>query len=80
MNFLITALAVYGLSELLTTYDGAFSVLKRLRDKYPESALSCLICVSCWIVVPMMLLAIYGGIIFITPFAIIGVIMIVDRL
>jgi len=80
MNFLITALAVYGLSSLLTSYDGPRSVFDRLRRKFPSSALQCLICTSVWVSVPMMALAYFAGIVFVVPFAIIGVVLLLERL
>ena len=78
MIFLITALAVYGLSSLLTSYDGLWGMFKTLRDKYPNSALQCTVCTSVWVTVPMMLLA-YFCLPLVVPFAIVGVVIVLER-
>ena len=78
MIFLITALAVYGLSSLLTSYDGLWGMFKTLRDKYPNSALQCTVCTSVWVAVPTMLLA-YFCLPVVLPFAIVGVVIVLER-
>lgn len=80
MNFLITALAVYGLSALICEYDGLFNVFKRLRGRFPGSFLTCVVCTAVWLSVPVILLGVYGGIAYITPLAIVGVVIVLERL
>jgi len=80
MNFLITALAVYGISALITQYDGPWGLFARLRAKLPNSAFWCAVCLSVWVVIPMILLATYTGIFIPSVFAIIGVVILLEKL
>lgn len=80
MNFLITALAVYGISSLITQYDGPFNGFCRLRDRFPSSALHCVVCVSVWLTVPIVLAGVYAGVAFIAPLAIVGFIILLENL
>ena len=80
MNFIITALAVYGLAALISSYDGAWSIFARLRNKYPNSPLQCAVCTSVWLVLPIMALSYFGGVIFVVPFAIIGVVILLEKI
>ncbi len=80
MSFIITALAVYGLAALVSSYDGLYGVFARLRNKYPNSPLHCTVCLSCWLVVPIILLGAFVGIWAIAPLAVIGVVILFERL
>jgi len=80
MNFLITALAVFGLAALITSYDGPGSIFARLRNKYPNSPFHCTLCTATWLIIPIMLLAFFAGMVFVVPFAILGTIIIIERL
>jgi len=80
MNFLITALAVFGLSSLLTSYDGAWGVFRKLRDKFPDSFLHCTVCTAVWLSIPIILLGAFVGVWSIAPIAIVGVVIIIERL
>jgi len=79
MNFIITALAVYGLAALVSSYDGAWSVFARLRNKFPNSALHCTVCLSVWLSIPIILLGTYIGLWFIAPLAIVGVVIFLEK-
>lgn len=80
MNFLITALAVYGLAALVSTYDGPGNIFVRFRNKYPNSPLHCTVCLSCWLVTPIILLGVFVGLWSIALFAIIGVVILLDNI
>lgn len=80
MNFLITALAVYGLSALISEYEGPFEAFKRLRGKYPNSALTCVVCTSVWLAVPISLISIYFGVEWLIPSAIVGAVIVGERI
>jgi len=80
MVFLITALSVYGLASLITGYDGPKGMFLKLRNKYPYSAINCTVCLSCWIALPMILTGAYLGLAFLAPFAIVGVVILLERL
>ena len=62
-EFLVSALAVYGLSYAMTTLEGPFSIFARIRGKtamqrnWIERGLHCVICVSCWVGLAMAILA-----------------------
>ena len=80
MNFLITALALYGLSALISQYDGPWSVFARLRNKYPNSPLTCTVCLSVWLAIPIILLAVFVGTWSIVMFALVGIVIILENL
>lgn len=77
MLTLVTAiLATYGISKLLTSYSGPYELFSSLRQKYPLSPLSCLICTSTWLAAPI---AIISGLSIIEYLAILGVIILVEN-
>lgn len=80
MNFIITALAVYGLAALVVNYDGAWSIFARLRNRFPNSALHCTVCLSVWISVPIILLGTFVGSWVIAPLAIVAVVILLEKL
>lgn len=80
MNFLVLALAVYGISALMSEYDGPKGMFKTLRDEYPESPLTCAVCLSVWLSIPILIIGTQLGMIFITPFAIVGVVILLEKL
>ena len=48
---------IYGLSSLLTRYEGPFGVFERLRHVKPlENVLRCSVCTSVWVAFPFIVL------------------------
>lgn len=79
-EIILAALATYGLSSLIVFEDGLFKVFFRLREKYPNSAFNCTICLSVWLAVPFAVLAFFGLIWILAPFVIICVVTLLERL
>lgn len=75
IELLYAAIATYGLSAIVSNYDGPWSIFYRLRRKYPQSALTCLLCTSTWISAPI---AWYFGVGISGYLVIVGVIAIVE--
>lgn len=76
ITIFITALATLGISSLISQYNGAFDVFQKLRNKFPRSPLTCTVCLSVWVAIP---LSIFTGIGFIGYLAVIGLIIIEER-
>lgn len=56
-NLLIAALATWYIAHCITTEKGAFNVFEKLRLWLPLGGLtSCIICLSVWIAIPVLLL------------------------
>lgn len=53
-EIILAILSAYGLSTLVSDYDGPFNVLTSLRGRF--SALYCTVCASFWLSVPVSLL------------------------
>ena len=76
--FLITALATFGSASLVTNYDGPFEVFLKLRSRF--KLFRCTVCLSCWLAFPMLYLTAIGALSVVLSFAIIGLIIITERL
>lgn len=80
-GLIVYILAVYGVSSLLTSYDGLYAVFLRLRNKYPNSALKCMVCTSVWASLVLFIPILLGiGFIILTPLAAIGAIILIKEL
>lgn len=79
IGLVIFILAVYGVCVLLVEYDGPRNMFLRLRDKYPKSALKCVVCTSVWVslllFVPVLLEFGY----YLTPLAAIGAVILLEK-
>lgn len=49
---ILSAISVYGLCRIITCYDGPFGVFAKLRKMFPNSPLTCTVCLSVWASVP----------------------------
>lgn len=72
---IIAILATYGLSTLLAEFEGYKDVFVWLRTRIEP--LRCAVCASCWIAMPIVL---FAGLGLLEYFAIIGSVIILDRL
>jgi len=80
-DLIVYILAVYGTSSLLTSYDGLYGIFLRLRNKYPNSALECLVCTSVYVSVILFIPIILGiGYVVLTPLAAIGAVMLIKEI
>lgn len=75
IELLIATLATFGLSALISNYDGPYDVFNKLKSKY--SVFRCTVCLSVWVAIPISILM-YLGIVEYT--AIIGAVIIIERL
>lgn len=74
----ITALATYGVSRLLTEYSGPGSIFLQMRVALPNSPLDCVVCTSVWVAALFFGILLIGGGYLLTPFAIVGVVMLLE--
>lgn len=79
-EIVIAALATYGLSSLVAYQDGLYDVFLKLRQKYPNSAFVCPVCLSLWVAVPFSILTWLGLTWLLLPIAIVGVVIILEKL
>lgn len=79
-EIVIAALATYGMSSLVAYQDGLYDVFLKLRNRYPNSAFVCAVCLSLWLAVPFALIAYLGFAWLLVPFAIVGVVIILEKL
>lgn len=79
-SFIITALAVYGMSTLIAEYDGPFDIFKKVRGSTKSSLFTCVVCIACWLAIPVTLLGLHVGILWLMPLAVIGAITFGERL
>lgn len=77
MNLLIAALATFGLAALISQYDGPDKMFARLRKRDKSKLTHCPVCLSVWLAIPISILA---GIGLVEYIAIIGIVIIIERL
>lgn len=78
IELIIAALATFGASSLVTDYDGPFDIFLKLRARF--DVFRCTVCLSCWLVFPMLYLTAIEALPVVLSFAIIGLIIITERL
>ena len=76
-KLLLLSLATYGVSKLITDYDGAFDIFYKLRGKY--KALTCTVCVSVWVATILSIVLFLGGFWLLTVLAVIGAVIFVEQ-
>ena len=79
-ELIITTLATYGLSSLLTSYDGPFDVFLKLRELFPRSPLECTVCTSVWVSIAFFLVLLLGLGYYLLPLAIVWLVILLERL
>ena len=77
IEIIISSLATYGISKLVSSYDGLYGVFVRLRTKYPSSPLNCVPCLSVFLAIPIAYISEIG---FMGYLATLGTIIMIDRL
>ena len=77
-NLLLLSLATYGVSKLITDYDGAFDIFYKLRGKY--KALTCTVCVSFWVAAIFCIVYYLGLTLLLLPLAIVGIVILLEKL
>lgn len=78
-NLLLLILSVYGVSKLLTDYDGPWGVFYNLRNLKFMGALHCTVCLSVWVAILFSLLLFFGWYWFITVFAVVGAVILIEE-
>lgn len=76
ISIIISSLATYGVSSLLTNYEGFHGIFSKLRDKYPDSFLQCLVCTS---VIVSIFICFMSGVGILGWLAVIGIIILVEQ-
>lgn len=79
IELLILILAVYGLSALVTQYDGPGDIFLKMRIRYEKSPFHCTVCMAAWLVVPLVLIQVFTGSAFVIPLSVIGAIIILEN-
>lgn len=79
IDFIITALAVYGFSKLLVEYDGFMDVFYKLRQREWLKMLTCVICTACWVALVFAVVFWLGWAMWLLPLAIIGIVIILEE-
>jgi len=74
-EFIFAALATFGVSALISNYDGPMGVFVRLRSHV--AATRCCVCLSVWLGIPIALLT---GVGVVGYLAIIGTVILIERL
>jgi hypothetical protein len=77
-ELIISALATFGVASLVSNYDGPYHVFAKLRSKY--ELFRCTVCLATWLATPLFFLATNGFLAYVTSLAIIGVVVIIERL
>lgn len=76
-EIIIASLATYGISALISNYSGIFNLFERLRNRYPDSAFHCVVCLSVWVAIPISLAMSIG---IIGYLAVVGIVIALDTL
>lgn len=74
-DVLITALATFGIAALVANYDGPYGIIARLRSKLTVA--QCTVCLGVWVAIP---LALFTDIGVLGYAAVIGIIILLERL
>lgn len=80
IELIIYALAVFGVSILLTTYAGPWGFLGKLRKRFPNSPLECPTCTSLWIGLILFPVLILGFGYYLSFLAVVGVVILLERI
>lgn len=75
IELVIGVFATYGISKLITSYDGLWGVFLRLRDKF-TTPFNCTVCTAVWVAVPI---ALFAGVGILGYLAIIGAVILIER-
>lgn len=78
-EIIIASLATYGISSLLTEYSGIKDIFIKARLRFPNSALNCIVCTSVYVSIALFIIVLLGLGYYLTPFAVVGVVIILDR-
>ena len=73
-EFLLALLATFGVSALVSYYDGLADAFVKVRSKV--SIFNCCVCLSVWVAIPITIVA---GLGFIEYLAIVGSVIIIER-
>lgn len=76
ITIFITALATLGISVIITQYDGPCGIFQKLRSKIPKSPITCTVCLSVWVAIPLSIITEIG---LVGYLAVIGFIIIEER-
>ena len=79
IELIILALATYGVSKLISDYDGPFDILYRLRNIKVLKALLCVVCTSIYVGVALSIVWALGHALWLTPLALVGIVVILEE-
>lgn len=74
IEIILATLATFGISALISNYDGLFGVFEWIRSK--GTVFSCTVCLSVWIAIPI---AYFSGIGLLGFLAVIGGVILIER-
>lgn len=76
----IVTLATFGLSSLIADRDGPAGIFLRLRKRYPNSPFHCTVCTATWVAIIFFIVLLTGFGYCLTPLAIVGVVILLERI
>lgn len=79
IELIILALATYGVSKLISEYDGFGDIFYKLRRKKWLSMLTCTVCTSVWVAVAFSIVWAFGYALWLTPLAVVGIVIILEE-
>ena len=79
IELIILALATYGVSKLISEYDGFGDVLYKLRSKSWIKALTCVVCTSVWVGLFFSIMYWLGFLWLLLPLALVGVVILIEE-
>lgn len=77
IDIVLPALAAFGISALISQYDGLSGVLQRVRLNRLRRLASCTVCLSVWVAIPISIVA---NLSVIEYFATLGFVILLERL
>lgn len=79
IELIILALATYGVSKLISDYDGPFDILYKIRHVKYLKALLCVVCTSLYVAVVFSIVWALGHALWLTPLALVGFVVILEE-
>ena len=79
-DYFYIVFAAFAVSSLLTEYEGPKNVFALLRERYPRSALKCLVCTSVYISIVFFIISQYVSADYFQPLSMVGIFILIERI
>lgn len=77
MELILAILSTYGISTLISEYDGPFNLFVKLRNMDVSKVTSCSVCLSVWIAIPVSIII---GLTLVYYLSVIGAVILLNRI